>query len=319
MGRVGLVLGGGGISGAAYEMAALMAIRLATGWDPNQAEVIVGTSAGAFVAGQVRSEALHLDSLVLHADSREDVAIRIRQALFTRQPGVNVGQWVRHGIIPGVINPGLTFLLGSPAPFSSAGVGRWLQQIIGDAVQGWPDKPTVVTAFDVAAKKRMAFGTEGAPDVALADAVSASSAIPLIFRPFVINGRQYVDGGIVSGTHADLVLGLEPPLDLVLIVAPMAASEERRGAWFHERMFDRVGRSAIDEETEMIRQLWPGCEILVLRPSALALAAMRPNPMDPNGAVPTFMRTLTAMRRTLAQPAVWEVLQRHLMVSKRRT
>ncbi len=317
MGRVGLVLGGGGISGASFEMATLMAIRMATGWDPNQADVIVGTSAGAFVAAQVRSDALQLDSLVNPADSREDVAIRIRQALFTRQPGVNVAKWLRHGIIPGVVNPGLTLLLGSPAPFSASGIGRWLSEVIGEQqASGWPQTPTVIVAFDVAARGRVAFGTEGAPEVNLREAVSASSSIPLIFRPYVINGRQYVDGGIASGTHADLVLGAEAPLDMLLILAPMAADEERRGAWFHERVFDRVGRSALDEETERIRNRWPHCEILVLRPSALALAAMRPNPMDPNGAVPSFMRTLTSMRRTLAQAAVWEVFERHLMPSR---
>ena len=50
MTSVGLVLGGGGVTGAAYEMAALMAIELATGWSPNDADVVIGTSAGSFVA-----------------------------------------------------------------------------------------------------------------------------------------------------------------------------------------------------------------------------------------------------------------------------
>ncbi|MDX1448744.1 MAG: mycothiol synthase [Acidimicrobiia bacterium] len=40
MSSVGIVLGGGGVTGASYEMAALMALELATGWDPARADVI---------------------------------------------------------------------------------------------------------------------------------------------------------------------------------------------------------------------------------------------------------------------------------------
>ena len=33
---VGLVLGGGGITGAAFHFGTLLALRMATGWDPNE-------------------------------------------------------------------------------------------------------------------------------------------------------------------------------------------------------------------------------------------------------------------------------------------
>jgi NTE family protein len=49
--KVGLVLGGGGITGAAYEMATLMSLQLATGWNPDDAEVVVGTSSGSLIIG----------------------------------------------------------------------------------------------------------------------------------------------------------------------------------------------------------------------------------------------------------------------------
>ena len=45
MTRVGLVLGGGGIVGMAYHGAVLAGLEDATGWDPRDAEVVVGTSA----------------------------------------------------------------------------------------------------------------------------------------------------------------------------------------------------------------------------------------------------------------------------------
>lgn len=312
---VGLVLGGGGVTGAAYELAALMALEIATGWRANQAEVVIGTSAGSFVGALVRSNALDLEALVHYGDSRGEVAEKIAAHLFRRAPGVKVSRWVRHGLLAGVRHPGLTFMLGSPAPWTPAGLGEWIRLHIGDAADGWPERPTLITAFDLQSRRRVAFGSDQAPQVTIADAVTASSAIPLVFRPWEIDGRSYVDGGVVSGTHADLLLGAPRPLDLVLVLAPMAAEEERDGAWLHERAFDRVGRRALESELAEIAVAWPECEVLVLRPSPHVLSVMRPNYLDPKAAVPTFIRSLASLRQELAAPAVWAVLERHLMGS----
>lgn len=312
MSSVGLVLGGGGVTGAAYEMAVLMALELATGWDANAASVVVGTSGGAYVASLLRTDHLDLDSLVHHDEDRDAVAERIGRHLFNGRPSIKVGTWLRHGLIPGLRRPGLTMLLGSPAPWDASGLAEWVRSQCNHHADTWPSKPTIITAFDVAARRRVAFGTEEAPDVSLANAVAASSAIPLIFRPWEIDGNLYVDGGVVSGTHADLVLGNSHPLDLIIIIAPMAADEERRGARFYERAFDRVGRSALDGELALIHEAWPDVDVLTLRPSPQVLEAMRPNPMDPKAAVPTFIRALIAMRRRLAEPAIWPLLNRHL-------
>jgi NTE family protein len=312
MSAVGLVLGGGGITGAAFEIASLMALELATGWSPHDAEVIVGTSSGAFVASLARHGRLDLDALVLPTDEREAVARRIRERVYLNRPGVHPTTWLRHGLLAGLRNPGLTMLLGSPARYDTAGIADWVREQVGEDSDGWPDRPTVVVAYDVAAKRRIAFGTVGAPEAGLAEAVAASSAIPVLFRPCRIDDRLYVDGGIVSGTNADLVLGSEAPLDLVLALAPMASELERRGAWFHERMFDRVGRKYLEEEVAMIRSAWPHCEVVVITPTAATLAAMRPNPMEAEAAVPTFVRALRGMKRVLTHPDVWRPIERHL-------
>ena len=307
------MLGGGGITGAAYEMAALMTIRLATGWDPNQAEVVVGTSGGAFVTALVRNDALSLDSLVMPTDDREAVAERIRSHIFTRNGGLQVRHWVRHGIMPGLRDPGLTLFLGSPAPYHASGLTDWVNSHIGeDRGEDWPSRPTAVVAFDLAGRRRVVFGSESAPEVGISDAVAASSAIPLLFCPYPIDGRLYVDGGVVSGTHADVVLGSDKPLDMVLILAPMAADVSRKRARFHEKMFDRVGQRSLSEEIALINQAWPDCEVVTLSPAPSVQNAMRPNPMDAGRAVATFMRTLISMKRTLAQPEIWEKLDDHL-------
>jgi NTE family protein len=312
------VLGGGGITGAAYEMAALMSLRLATTWDPNEAEVVVGTSGGAFVTALVRNEALSLDSLVHPHDERADVADRIRRHVYTRNEGIKVRHWVRHGIVPGLRDPGLTLFFGSPAPYHAGGLTEWVSSHIGDeAGNRWPSKPTAVVAFDLATRRREVFGSESAPDVGIADAVAASSAIPLLFCPYPVGDRLYVDGGVVSGTHADVVLGADRPLDLLLVLAPMAADVSRKRARFYEKMFDRVGQRSLGEELALIREAWPDCEIVVLSPPPSVQNVMRPNPMDAGRAVATFMRTLISMKRTLAQPEVWELLEHHLTTRRR--
>ena len=316
--RVGLVLGGGGITGASYEMAALMAIELATGWDPDSAEVVIGTSSGSFVTALVRHQALSLDSLVRPDDERADVTERIRSHVYAKGGGVTVGDWVKHGIVPGVRRPGLTMFLGSPAPYHAGGLAGWVENQIGvEAARSWPSRSTAIVAHDLRSANRVVFGTASAPEVGLADAVAASSAIPILFRPFSIDGDPYVDGGVSSGTHADLVLASPEPLDLVLILAPLAAEVQRKRARFHEKMFDRVGTRSLQEEINLITEAWPHCDVVVLSPSPSVQNAARPNPMDPSKSVPTFMRTLIAMKRTLASPEVWSTLDDHLIVKKR--
>lgn len=312
MASIGLVLGGGGITGAAYELAALMAIELACDWDANDAEAVIGTSGGAYVTALLRTGRLGLDSLVRNGDEPEDVADRIRRHIFVKEPGVKVTRWLRQGLLPGLRRPGVTMLMGSPARYDASGLASWVEEQVGEAAHSWPGRPTVITAYDLNEHERIAFGTEVAPDVTLAQAVAASSAIPLVFHPHTIAGRTYVDGGVASGTHLDLILGSERPLDLIIVVAPMAALEGRRGAWLHENLLDSAGCRSLDEEMALVNEAWPDTDVLVLRPAPAVLSVMRPNPMAADAAVPTFIRTLSSMKRKLAEPHVWEVLEHHL-------
>src|SRR4051812_32601356 len=55
MARVGLVLGGGGVLGQAFHAGTLAALEHDIGWDARDAEVIVGTSAGALGGAALRS------------------------------------------------------------------------------------------------------------------------------------------------------------------------------------------------------------------------------------------------------------------------
>ncbi len=314
MSRVGLVLGGGGVTGAAYHFAALFALQMATGWDPDEAEVIVGTSSGAVVAAMVRGGAFGLDSLVGDAEGREDVAEALAARVYRRVRPTGVLRWVRHGLVPGIRRPGVRLVLGSPAPYTTDGLIDWLEDRIGDEIHDWPDRPTIVVAFELEGKRRVAFGTESSPDTTLGAAVAASAAVPMVFQPVAIDGHRYVDGGIASGTSADLVLGAPEPLDLVIVVAPMAADETRPEARFYEPLIDRLGHEALTAEREQVSAAWPATEFLLLRPDVRVLDQTRPNPLSTHAAVPAFLTTLQGMRHRLAADDVWPLLSKHLLV-----
>jgi len=310
--RVGLVLGGGGITGAAFHFGSLLAIRMATGWEPNDAEVIVGTSSGAFAAAMVRGGRLDMETLVGDTHNRDEVAARLSKYVYRRTAPKGLTRWVRRGLLPGLIKPNLELTLGSPALNTTEGIAEWVEETLGELALMWPDRPTVVVAFDLESKERVPFGTEGAPPVPLKDAVAASAAVPFVFQPVRINDRWYADGGIASGTSLDLVLANPEPLDLVLVVAPLAASDSKNP-------FDRVGRSALQAELEVLKEMWPDCEVLVFRPDSRVLAAARPNPLSVRAAVPSFLRTLMSMREQLSHHDVWSVLERHLVPAENRT
>lgn len=312
--RVGLVLGGGGITGAAFQFGALLSLQLATGWNPNEAEVIVGTSCGALTGAMVRGNQLTLETFVGNSSSRTDVADYLKQRVYRRSRPSGVIRWMRRGVLPGLRRPDLNLVLGSPALHSTAGLADWVADAVGDLAESWPDHATVIVAFDLQDRHRVAFGTEEAPAARLKNAVAASAAVPFVFQPVLIRDRWYADGGIASGTSVDLLLGSEEPLDLVIVVAPLAAAGPRPGGRFYEDIFDRFGRTALEGEIALVKEAWPDTEFLVIRPDHRVLAAARPNPMSADAAMPAFLRTLRSMKHELAAPATWSMLRRHVVV-----
>ena len=211
--------------------------------------------------------------------------------------------------------PDSTLVKATVAVFTSLGLADWVADAVGEGAAAWPSRPTVVVAYDLAGRERTPFGTEAAPPTELGTAVAASAAVPGVFQPVQIEGRWYLDGGIASGTSVDLVLGADAPLDLIIVIAPLAASERRPGARFYEDIFDRFGRSALEAEIALVKQHWPATEVLVLRPDQRVLAVTRPNPMSTEAAVPTFLRTIRSMKHELAAPPTWRLLAEHLVGS----
>ena len=158
------------------------------------------------------------------------------------------------------------------------------------------DGRTWIVAVDYDSGQRVVFGRPGAPLAALPDAVVASCSIPGWYRPTVIDGRRYVDGGLRSATSAGLLA--EAELDEVYVLAPMASLEFDRPRMPHERLERRLRRLmtlGLRREVERLRSA--GTRVTVLTPGPEDLAAIGANMMDPKrrlGVLETSLRTSAA-------------------------
>ncbi|MFB6890520.1 patatin-like phospholipase family protein [Kitasatospora sp. NPDC056327] len=264
--RRGLVLGGGGMLGAAWTVGALCAVEEATGRRPGDADVLLGTSAGAVLgallaggvgAGQLRDHQRGLPvtsgplaGIDFDYDSAVGGALPPRPRAGIGSPGL-LREAVRH---PRAY-PLLT-VVSAAAPHgrgSLAPVGALVDALFGGERAAGEDGPTVrsgavaqgdtggppgprarpgvpalrAVAVDYRSGRRVVFGDPGAPPARLAEAVMASCAIPGWFAPVTVGGTDYVDGGCWSATNADLLL--DRGLDEVYVLAPMALRRDPRG------------------------------------------------------------------------------------------
>ncbi len=216
----GLVLGGGGITGIAWETGLLWGLAEA-GLDLTSADRIVGTSAGSIVGAQITSdlglEELYRRQLLPPADDAPlssigpGVAARFVVSLLRAR-----GDVTRFGRLLGAASVKATADGKTPTVED-----RYAQvdQRIGGLT--WPNRDLVVTAVDVATGEMVTFGPRTArPAVSLEDAVNASCAVPLVYPPIPIDGGTYIDGGARSGSNADLMVGM----DVVIAITPMDRS-----------------------------------------------------------------------------------------------
>ncbi len=208
-----LVLGGGGITGIAWELGVLSGL-LDHGVDLTAADLVVGTSAGAFV-GALVATGVDLPTAVIDAAHIElELSPRIDLALLAQGFAVLSDRslppeqaWARLGA------------LARAAPVGDAAehVARFRENL---PVQQWPTRPRlVVTAVDTATGRPVAW--DAAARVPLAEAVAASCAVPGVFPPVEVGGTgHFMDGGVRSVTNADLATGAHA----VVVVAPTAGA-----------------------------------------------------------------------------------------------
>lgn len=115
---------------------------------------------------------------------------------------------------------------------------------------------------------RVVFGAPGAPEASVSQAVAASCAIPGVFRPVRIAGREYVDGGVWSPTNLDAVTVSRDTE--VLCLNPMGSMPaDPRSAFGALRIALRAAEAV---ETAALRRR--GAHLRMVVPDSAAAAAM---------------------------------------------
>jgi NTE family protein len=307
--RRGIVLGGGGVLGAAWMIGALSALRDTYDWEPHAADVLVGTSAGSVLAALLGS-GVTVDTL----------ANNQRGIVAPGDPALEFD----HDTASGGALPGLPRLgIGSPTLLAAAvrhprrlpplavvaglvphgrGSLEPVRQLVDAAVPGggWAPHPaTWIVAMDYDAGRRVAFGRAGAPVASLSQAVVASCAIPGWYAPAVIGGRRYVDGGTCSPTSLDLLA--REGLDEVVVLAPMVSFElDDPGTLVGrvERTIRRVMTKRVLHEAAKVRQR--GTSVTILGPGREDLQAIGVNLMDARRRRTVFETSLRTSAHALA-------------------
>jgi NTE family protein len=144
----------------------------------------------------------------------------------------------------------------------------------------WPGgERTWITAVDYDTGRPAVFGRAGTPRVTFPDAVVASCSVPGWYRPLRIGRHRYVDGGVRSGTNADLLAGAG--LTHVFVLAPAASlTTDSPGGMLAraERFVRRRMTGVLLRELERLRAA--GTQVSVLTPGPEDLAVMGGNLMD---------------------------------------
>lgn len=289
MTRRGLVIGAGGVLGFAWATGALAALERAGGFDCRSVDALVGTSAGSILASLLACK-VPVESMVRHQQG-------------VPAPGDPVVDYDEEVDGAGPRPPLPALALGSPgllwqaarSPSSMSPVvalsgllprGRaahtGIRRLIGSVLpcDEWPDEPRPwVVAMDYRSGQRVVFGRDGAPDTTLADAVSASCAVPGWFAPTEIGGRCYVDGGTYSTASVDLLAGCD--LDEVYVLTPMASfayDAPTSVAGRLERRIRRVLTQQLLREAEQLRA--SGTRVTLLGPGPEDLSVLGFNLMD---------------------------------------
>lgn len=291
--------------GAAWMAGALSAVQVQLTRPVGDAEVLVGTSVGSIVAAVLRS-GFCTDDLVAHQRGSNDSVL---SALCAPDLGCASGPpWPLSPVgsprllwkallAPRTVHPWVIAAACLPR-------GRADHRELRSMVDGLPRThqsagQTWLTAVDYGSGRRVVFGRAGDPAASLADAVVASCSVPGWYRPTEIGGRRYIDGGVRSGTNADLLT--HAGLDRVYVLAPMASlvSSPPRGRGERlDRFIRRKMTNALHREVAQLRD--NGSEVIVLTPGPMDLAAIGGNMMDSRRRVEVFETSLVTCAAALA-------------------
>ncbi len=240
--RTALVLAGGGITGAVYEIGALRAIDdLLIDRSVNDFDIYVGTSAGALVTSFLVNGISPETQLEVMSGKRKDVGPIKRKHIFSlnrkdyfnwgrKLPGHLLKTW--YGYLRDIRHLSVFDLLWSLSGSLPPGFydGLALSGYVEDVIEtlGYTNdfkqlnREFYIVATELDSGKRAVFGP-GHLDVPISLAVAASSALPLVYKPVKIDGHEYIDGGM-RGT-ASIDIAIEHGATLIVCINPLVPFE----------------------------------------------------------------------------------------------
>jgi len=237
--KTALVLAGGGLTGAVYEIGALRAIDdLLVDRTVNDFDVYVGTSAGSLVTSCL-ANGITTEQLMRIVDGSAQTIepigpkhlFRFDMKEFSRRalqwPRVMWGAWSHYlqhlddmtvfdllwslsEGLPAALYDGLALEKYVRATFDRVGATNNFAELA---------RKLFIIATDLDTGERRVFGEKDSCDVPISLAVAASTALPLVYKPVRVGEKEYVDGGL-RGT-ASLDVAIEAGANLVICINPL--------------------------------------------------------------------------------------------------
>jgi NTE family protein len=311
--KTALVLGGGGLTGAVYEIGALRALDLlSVNRSVTDFDVYVGTSAGSFVGAMTANGITPEEMMrvlnrqaptpfpdvdlgaVLSLNVRELVTSVVglpwRTAKLTRRLLGQLGQVSALDIVLGLAE-------GMPSGlYSGAGIESYVRTVLDSGGRSddfrLVEPELYLTATDLDTCERIVFGAPGFDDVPISTAVRASTALPMVYQPVRVGDRELVDGGIVSTTNLDIAV--EAGARLVVVVNPLVpfVNDGEEGGPPRRRVsdmgFPQIGyqtfklmaHERLHGQARQWEQRYPGVDIVLIEPEPTDELMFRTNVMD---------------------------------------
>jgi NTE family protein len=299
-GGFALVIGGGGAVASASCLGTLKALSEVAGVDASQARVVIGTSAGAAIAADLRLGHT-IESMEADLASHNDEAAISMCTAWTSKPDL-VRRAVGSSYVMAQSAMSKVWRMSTPWPVVQRAFPASLMSIPPEHWDarypgGWPQHELWLVASDLDTGRRVVLTANGhrGGGVSLSRAVQASCAVPGVFAPVRIGGDRLVDGGVKSATNLDIAA--RTGCRAVIALAPMGF--DRRQPPGYVQALGRLKTNArIDQEAATVRRA--GMAVFTVRPGADELSHHRLNILSKQGHADIMKAAYEAMARRLA-------------------
>ena len=317
MSKVGLVLGAGGTVGMAYHAGVLHALHEVGGFAAEDADLVVGTSAGSVVGAYLRSGWTTDDFWQLALGTHPELEALTGgapngHAILTPNFRTPLDLWRRvmgSAFVMGrsalrLPGPRLPKVLQRAFPAGMFAMHEGRRRFTAELPDQWPERDLWLCAVDLFSGRRVVLGRgHRAATTSLRDAVMASCAIPGVYPPVRIGPLTLVDGGAASSTNLDLAG--RAGCDLVIASVPMAFDPTDPPGPFGQ-LLRRIPARAVASEAASTRR--HGATVLLLRPSAAEIWAHGVDMMRGEGLDQVARAAYESTARTLDTPRFRDAL-----------